>query len=110
MPPILGLKTPLPVLAQSADLIRPATGIEAVRPLAADGRCFAGVLSSDKGLAYHVLLERGVPLPAAVAEPAPPRQTRLPPHRRWGLDRFQVLDPPRLPGAFCGSERALKMP
>ena len=71
MPPILGLKTPLPVLAQSADLIRPATGIEAVRPLAADGRCFAGVLSSDKGLAYHVLLECGVPLPAAVAEPAP---------------------------------------
>ena len=72
MPATFGLRNPLPIFKDNARLISAATTSVPIRQTTRDGRRFAAVSSFGKGLAYHVLLERGekVPVPAAASRPA----------------------------------------
>ena len=56
IPPTVGMRSPLPAMVRAPGLIRAATQR---CPLVPAGRVFAGVISSARMLAYHVLLERG---------------------------------------------------
>jgi acyl transferase domain-containing protein len=55
----VGLKTPLPVVSQNSGQIQAVTAPLTVRHTSRDGRRLAAVSSYGKGLAYHILLERG---------------------------------------------------
>ena len=72
MPATFGLKNPLPIFEQNAKMIHAATSSTPIRQMTRDGRRFAAVSSWGKGLAYHVLIERGqkVPVEATASRPA----------------------------------------
>ncbi|HEY1601537.1 MAG TPA: beta-ketoacyl synthase N-terminal-like domain-containing protein, partial [Pirellulales bacterium] len=71
MPATFGVSTPLAILQENAGLIRTSQAREAVRHTTHDGRRMAGVMSYGKGLAYHIVLERGEKVPVAVSAVAP---------------------------------------
>ena len=57
VPPAVGLRSPLPAIVCAPTHIRAAIQ-QFPLPSASTGRLLAGVISSAKMLAYHVLLER----------------------------------------------------
>ena len=76
MPAMFGLQTPLPIVAQNASVIQAATAPLAIRHTTRDGRRFAAVSSCGKGLAYHILLERGEKVPISERTPEPVAEKR----------------------------------
>ena len=72
VPASFGLKRPLPIIAENSAVVRAAQTNEPLRHATPDGRQFAAVMSYGKGLAYHIILERGekVPVTAPPATPA----------------------------------------
>jgi len=76
--PSLGLQTPVAAIAQHPEILQAATRREPLVHATPDGRRLAGVSGCDKGLAYHVILEKGskVPVPPRHAPQAPVSQPR----------------------------------
>ncbi|MGD9721270.1 MAG: beta-ketoacyl synthase N-terminal-like domain-containing protein [Pirellulales bacterium] len=74
MPATFALESPLPILAENANVIAPAPRPLAIRHTTHDGRRLAAVCSTGKGQAYHILLERGQRVPVTAAAPAPAAQ------------------------------------
>jgi acyl transferase domain-containing protein/acyl carrier protein/NAD(P)-dependent dehydrogenase (short-subunit alcohol dehydrogenase family) len=84
MAPTVGLQAPVAAIAQHSTLIQAATSRTPLRHATQDGRRLGGVSGCAKGLAYHVVLEKGskVPVPerkdqktpAATPQPASPAE------------------------------------
>jgi len=82
MKPTMGFQTPVPAIAQHATIVQAAASRTPLRHATPDGRRLGGVSGCGKGLAYHVVLEKGskVPVPerkdqeppAAKPQPASP--------------------------------------
>ncbi len=72
MPGTVGLESPLAILPQNSSAIRASTVLQPIRHMTPDGRRLVAVSSFGKGLAYHILLERGERVPvidAAIKSP-----------------------------------------
>jgi acyl transferase domain-containing protein len=69
LPATVGLHSPAAAVAQNASAVRVALAPSPITDRTDDGRLLAAVTSSDRGLTFHAVLERGAkpPAPAAVA-------------------------------------------
>ncbi len=68
---MVGLETPLPLLADTQNKVRAALRPSPVSVLNARNRPMAAVSSSSKDLVHHVILESGIAVPAAAPAPSP---------------------------------------
>jgi acyl transferase domain-containing protein/NAD(P)-dependent dehydrogenase (short-subunit alcohol dehydrogenase family) len=63
--PTLGLEAPVEPIAKNPSILRAAQGWEPLRHATPDGRRLAGISGCAKGLAYHVVLEKGSKVPVS---------------------------------------------
>ena len=71
LPATFGLESPLPIVRENSRVIQTATQSLPIRHTTHDGRRFAAISSVGKGLAYHILLERGEKVPVSQRTPTP---------------------------------------
>ena len=78
VPAACGLGAPIPMATQNASVLRLATTRLPIRHTTQDGRRLGAVSSFSKGLAFHILLERGEKVPVDKIIPMPTQQSKAP--------------------------------